>query len=514
MTDENFPGLWGAAEKWPERDAIIELEGRTSTFQELAAASNQVARGIQSMGLEVGNSIAVMMPNCLEVFEVFYATAQTGMYYTGLNSQLVPEEIAYVLENSETKLVFVHERYREQLEEALEYCDLAADNCLWIDDGGAASSYTEFKNSQSKELPERRSSGHVMLYSSGTTGKPKGIRPDLPEAPPGAYESSRAFVAAVFDFVPGEGVHLVNGPLYHSGPNVYAMVAVHYGHTAIIMGKWDAEQALYAIDKYRVTNTMMVPTMFRRLLKLPEEVRAQYDLSSVTVLAHAAEPCPKPLKHAMIDWVGPILFEGYGGTEGPGTSCNSEEWLRKPGTVGKAMPGVEIKILDDEGNELPVGEVGTVYISAAQMGLPKYFKDEEKSQEAIRGNFFTLGDMGSVDEENWLFLADRRSDLIISGGVNIYPAEIEQVLQAHVDVYDAAVIGLPNEEWGQEVKAIVQLVDPGKGTDDMVQQLTEFCSTKLAKYKWPKSIDFAKIPRSDSGKLYKRKLKEKYLIEQ
>jgi long-chain acyl-CoA synthetase len=306
--------------------------------------------------------------------------------------------------------------------------------------------------------------------------------------------------------------HLCTGPLYHAAPLAFSLaLPLAWGIGVVLMDGWDPEETLRLVDEYRVTHTHMVPTMFHRLLAVEPDVRDRYDISSLRRIVHGAAPCPVHVKQALMDWLGPIVFEYYAATEGGGTTVTPEEWLAKPGTVGKAEPG-NIQIRDDEGNVLPPGEVGTIYNLAPEEAEERfeYFKDTDKTSRAYAGNYFTLGDMGYLAEDGWLFLTDRSADLIISGGVNIYPAEVDAVLLTHAAVGDACTVGIPNDEWGEEVKSVVQLKDPSQASPALAQELIEYCRGRLAHYKCPRTLDFDEVPRHDTGKLYRRFVREKY----
>ena len=350
-----------------------------------------------------------------------------------------------------------------------------------------------------------------MNYTSGTTGKPKGVRRPLPGTTPEASSMGFGGMLFLFRLQPqDDNVHIVGSPLYHTAVLVFSGGALHIGHTIVVMDKWTPEGMLERIERYRVTNSHMVPTQFHRLLALPDEVKEKYDVSSLRHMVHAAAPCPPEIKRRMIEWWGPVIDEYYAASEGGGTIVFPDEWLKKPGTVGKAWPISEVVILDDEGNPLPAGEIGTVYMHM-QTGNFEYYKDKEKTDKSRKGKYFTVGDIGYLDEDGYLFLCDRKADMIISGGANIYPAEIESVLLTHPKVGDAAVFGIPHEDWGEEVKAVIEPapgVDPGPALAD---EILSFSRDKLAKFKMPKSIDFvAEMPRDPNGKLYKRKLRDPY----
>jgi long-chain acyl-CoA synthetase len=308
----------------------------------------------------------------------------------------------------------------------------------------------------------------------------------------------------------GDGVHLVGSPLYHTAPLVFAGVSMHVGHTLVVMEKWTPEDSLAVMARHRVTTSHMVPTQFHRLLALPDEVKKRYDLSSLRHMIHAAAPCPVDVKRKMLAWWGPTIYEYYAASEGGGTIVTPEEWLKHPGTVGRPWPGSEIRILDDDGNPRPTGEPGTVYM---QLGVQdfEYHKDPAKTSANRRDGFFTVGDVGYLNAEGYLFLCDRKIDMIISGGANIYPAEVEAALLAHPKVGDVAVFGIPDDDWGEQVKAVVEPAAGATAGPALAEELLAFCATHIAKYKSPKSIDFiAEMPRDPNGKLYKRKLRDPY----
>ena len=508
---ETFPGFWQAAEQVPDKMALQEVDGRSQTFRELLQKSNQVARGLQQLGLVEGDSVAVLLPNCLEVFEIFFATSQIGLYYTAVNHYLAAAEIGYILDNSEAKRLFIHVSYREKLLQALGFSEFPIEHCIWV--GGEethAGAYCAFQSGQSTEMPAHRIGGQTMLYSSGTTGKPKGVRHPLPNTYPGEFHSCRGNALSIFGVKPYDEVHLVNGPLHHAGPLQFAAVSLHFGHTVVVTGKWDAQHCLKLLAEHDITTTMMVPTMFARLLHLPPEARGRRQFPQLAVLISSAASCPVPVKREMIEWFGPVIFDFYGGTEGAGTACSSDQWLQKPGTSGPPVPGVQVKIIDDDGEDLPVGEIGTVFLTPVQGAtLPQYHKDEEKSAAVIRGEFYTIGDMGYLDKDGWLFLVDRRSDLIISGGVNIYPSEVEQVLIQHQAVQDVAVVGKPDDEWGHVPWAFITLQTGFVDSAEFRQELLSFAEDKLARFKLPKALKVVdELPRADNGKLYRRRLLE------
>ena len=337
------------------------------------------------------------------------------------------------------------------------------------------------------------------------------MRRPLPGIPPEDAAFGFGGIMFLFSVQPhDDNVHFCGSPLYHTAVLVFAGGSIHLGHTVVVLEKWTPEDTLRLIEKYRVTTSHMVPTQFHRMLALPEEVRNKYDLSSLRHMVHAAAPCPVDVKRRMIEWWGPVIDEYYAASEGGGTYVFPDEWMKKPGTVGKPWPISEVKIFDDDGNELPTGEIGTVYMHM-QTGNFEYHKDKEKTDKNRLGKFWTVGDIGYFDEDGYLFLCDRKADMIISGGANIYPAEIESVLLMHPKVGDAAVFGIPHDDWGEEVKAVIEPAAGIEPSDDLAHEILTFCADKLAKFKTPKSIDFTpELPRDPNGKLYKRKLRDPY----
>jgi long-chain acyl-CoA synthetase len=503
-------GFWTIAAADPGRMAVVDAEERTTTFGELLVVSNQVAHGLRALGLQRGDGIAVVLPNDQAFLELYLAATQIGLYITPVNFHLTGPEIAYILGDAEAKALVAGERYADVATAAADEAGLPAEACFAVGKVKGFRPYEELKDGQPTEPPPDRTAGQTMLYTSGTTGRPKGVRRPLPEADPDTAASLAALLASLFDVEAGTGVHLVAGPLYHAAPLAFGTGALHLGQGDVLMDKWTPERTLELIERYRVTSSHMVPTMFHRLLALPDEVKARYDVSSLRNVIHAAAPCPVDVKRRMIEWWGPVIYEYYAATEGGGTYVKPNEWLDRPGTVGRAFPGATIKILDDDGNECPPGTSGTVYMGSA-IGAFEYYKDPEKTANSRRGDLFTVGDVGYLDEDGWLFLNDRKADMIISGGVNIYPTEIEAALLSHPSVGDAAVFGVPNEEWGEEVKAVVQPAEGVEPSPELAEDLVVHCRSRLAGYKVPRSVDFrAELPRYPTGKLYKRLLRDEY----
>jgi long-chain acyl-CoA synthetase len=514
MTFDNF---WGFARKHPRHVAIVDADGRGITEGELLAGVNQLSRGLQSLGLRRGDSIAAMLPNSAEALEVFLAMQQIGLYLTPINYHLVGPEIAHILQDCEARVFVVHERYADACRNAVEETGFAADRVYTVGSIPGFNRYQDLKAGQATTPPDGRSLGAVMNYTSGTTGRPKGVRRPLPETPIEDTDLGAPLAGYKITRDEPDNVHLLACPWYHTAPTILAAPSMHLGHTLVIMDRFQPEQALELIQRYRVTLTHLVPTQFVRLLALPEEERRHYDTSSLRHVIHGAAPCAPDLKRRMIEWLGPVIDEYYASTEGVGgTIIFSDEWLRKPGSVGKARNETEIVIMDDDGNVLPPRQVGIVYSVTRGRPAFEYFKDPDKTERSRRGEYRTVGDVGYLDEDGYLFLSDRKSDMIISGGVNIYPAEIESVLIGHPRVADVAVFGVPNAEWGEEVKAVVELL-PGQRPrpDEVRAELLEFLEGRLARYKLPKSIDFMdELPRDPNGKLYKRRLRDPYWVGQ
>ena len=509
MSARNF---WQRAEREPDRVAVVEADGREIRAGQLLGSANQLVHALRQLGLKRGDSIAAVLPNSVEAFEVYLAMQQAGWYLTPVNFHLVGPEVAYILQDCEAKVLIAHERFAEASTAALQELGAAQPRAFAVGHIPGFESYADLKAAQPSTIPENRSLGIIMNYTSGTTGRPKGVRRRLPEGAPEDAELRSGLLGYRVSPDETDNVHLLACPWYHTAPMVMAGPSVHMGHPLVIMDRFDAESCLALIDQRRVTITHLVPTQFVRLLGLSEDVKQRYDVSSMRHGIHGAAPIAPDIKRRMIEWWGPVLEEYYASTEGVGgTVIFSDEWLARPGSVGKPRQGSELVIMDDEGNILPPGQVGTIYSYNPNRELFQYFKDSEKTQQSRRGKYATVGDMGYLDEDGYLYLSDRKADMIISGGVNIYPAEIEAALISHPKVADVAVFGIPNDEWGEEVKAVVE---PGQGvqaSDTLVEELLGFLGSRIAKFKLPRSIDFTDaLPRDPNGKLYKRKLREAY----
>jgi long-chain acyl-CoA synthetase len=505
-------GFWNLAQRDPGQLALVTPDERRLTAGELLARANRLVHGLRALGLRTGDVVATVLPNSSEMLETYLAALQAGFYLVPINHHLTASETAYILEDSGAKAFVGSERFADA-------CVVAVNEVRFPERARFASgslpgfrAWEELSAGQPDALPADRTAGQVMNYTSGTTGKPKGVRRPLTAIDPDDFASLFSMLLFLFGVQPKDGnVHLVGSPLYHTAVLMFAGCSLHMGHGVVLMDKWLPERHLQLIEKYRVTTSHMVPTQFHRLLALPDEVRSRYDLSSMRAMIHAAAPCPIDIKRRMLEWWGPVVWEYYAASEGGGTVVSPSEWLQKPGTVGKAWPMSEIKILDEQGHELPTREIGTVYMALGGGQDFEYHGDEQKTRANRRGRFFTVGDVGYLDEDGFLFLRDRKIDMIISGGANIYPAETEAVLLTHPKVGDAAVFGIPDEDWGEQVKAVIEPAPGVEAGPALADEIIVFCKEHLATYKCPKSIDFVDtLPRDPNGKLYKRKLRDPY----
>jgi long-chain acyl-CoA synthetase len=499
----------------PDKPAIVMAsDGLTLTFAEYERRCNRVAHLLRDAGLRRGDHVSVFMENNASMLEIEGGAERVGLYYTLINAYLAPEEVAYILTNSRSQLFFSSVAKRQVAQSAADLCPqierllmagLESPSGQWEPYEAAVAGFPSDPVAD-EEL------GAAMLYSSGTTGRPKGILRPLPSTRPAEALPVMEFVKVLFGMRDeDEMVYLNPAPLYHSAPQASVAASLRLGATSVVMEHFDPERWLQLVEAYKVTHCQMVPTMFSRLLRLPDEVRLRYDLSSLTRIIHAAAPCPVPTKQAMIDWLGPVIIEYYGATEANGfTFCDSTEWQAHPGTVGRCILG-ELLILDDEGRSCPTGTDGTIWFRGATAF--EYFEDPVKTAEnrTSDGSASTVGDVGHVDEDGYLYLTDRKSYMIISGGVNIYPQETENLLATHPAVLDVAVIGVPNDDLGEEVKAVVQPADPAGAGPELADQLISFCRDHLAHFKCPRTVDFVdELPRLPTGKLYKRLLRDQY----
>ncbi|MFE3656146.1 acyl-CoA synthetase [Streptomyces sp. NPDC059165] len=506
---ESARGFWAQAAADPDRTVLIAPGGEEWTAGRLHADVNRLVHGLRAAGLERGDAFAVVLPNGVEFFTAYLAATQAGFYLVPVNHHLVGPEIAWIVADSGAKVLVAHERYASAAVAAADASRLPASHRYAVGDVPGFRRYAELLDGQPIVPPGGRTLGWVMNYTSGTTGRPRGIRRPLPGTLP--EETHLGGFLGIFGITPFDGnVHLVCSPLYHTAVLQFAGASLHIGHRIVLMDKWSPEEMLRLIDRHACTHTHMVPTQFHRLLSLPDGVRSRYDVTSMRHAIHGAAPCPDHVKRAMIEWWGNCVEEYYAASEGGGAFATAEDWLKKPGTVGRAWPISELAVFDEEGHRLPPGELGTVYMKMSTGGF-SYHKDEDKTRKNRIGDFFTVGDLGFLDEEGYLFLRDRKIDMIISGGVNIYPAEIEAALLAHPSVADAAAFGIPHADWGEEVKAVVEPAEGSEPGPELAAEILAHCERQLAGYKRPKTIDFiAAMPRDPNGKLYKRRLRDPY----
>jgi long-chain acyl-CoA synthetase len=491
---------------------IMASSGEAVTYAELEARSNRLAHLLRKRGLRRLDHYAIFMENNSRYLEACGAGERSGLYFTCVNSYLTPGELAYIVNNSESRVLITSMAKLDIAREALKECP-KVELCI-VADGECGSERIVGLQEATSGLPGTpipdECIGTAMLYSSGTTGRPKGILRPLPEQPPGQQMALFDFLQKLWHYREGM-IYLSPAPLYHSAPQAAVNLTIRAGGTAVVMEHFDPERYLELIEKWRITHSQLVPTMFSRMVKLPRETRARYDLSSLEVAIHAAAPCPALVKDEMIKWWGPIIHEYYGATEGLGfTACNSKEWLAHRGTVGKVLLG-DLHILDENMQPCPPGTSGTVWFKTATPF--EYFNDPNKTSEArsADGSMSTVGDVGYVDRDGYLYLTDRATFMIISGGVNIYPQECENLLITHPKIADAAVFGVPNADLGEEVKAVVQPMPGVVPCADLAEELILFCSQALSRQKVPRSIDFEdELPRLPTGKLYKRYLRDRY----
>ncbi|MDP9846369.1 acyl-CoA synthetase [Streptosporangium lutulentum] len=504
-------GFWRLAQADPEWIAAVDPDGTEHRAGDLLARANRLVHGLRELGLKEGDGLCGLVPNGSDGLVLYLAALQAGWYYTPINWHLTGPEIGYIVADSEAQAFFIDERYAEEGLRGVTESGISSGRVFafgQVDGVPPASRLTEGRPATA---PADRTAGATMHYTSGTTGKPKGVRRALSGLDPDDAAEMMTFLPSLFGITPGkENVHLVTSPNYHTAVTQFGGTALQMGHTLVYMDKWDAEDMLRLCEKYRVTNSHMVPTHFKRLLALPEDVRSRYDLSSLRWMIHAAAPCPVPVKWAMFEWWGDCVYEYYAATEGGGTIATPEGWKKHPGTVGNAWPISELLIVDENLEPVPTGTPGTIYMK--MMGVAFEYKGDKAKTEANRlRDHFTVGDIGYLDEEGFLFLCDRKADMIISGGTNIYPAEIENELTVHPKISDVAVFGIPDDEWGEQIKAVVELVPGVTPSPELAAELIDSLKGRLSKMKWPKSIDFIEeMPREPNGKLLKRKLRDPY----
>jgi fatty-acyl-CoA synthase len=494
----------------PQKVAIQICEtGEQLTFAQLDHGANRVARVLRSLGIQRGDHVALLLPNGLDFLKTCFGLDRAGVYYTTINTRLTLDEIVHILQDCDARLFLMDSRL-DVVQDGLQ--TRLSNQVLKFCVGEPLAGFGDWKGalSDASDAPiEDASQGLDMLYSSGTTGRPKGVKWPLVHRPAGERTMLVDLLQPLFSY-DEHTRYLSPAPLYHAAPLRHCMSVVKLGGTIYVMQHFDAEQSLAWIDRFKITHAQWVPTMFVRLLKLPEEKRLQFDLSSLNMALHAAAPCPVEVKHRMLAWWGNIIHEYYAGTENNGfCAITPDEWLSHPGSVGRARQG-RLHICDEQGNELPAGATGLVYFSDGPEF--SYHKDPEKTAQSRNAlGWSTLGDIGFLDPEGYLYLVDRKAFMIISGGINIYPQEVENVLIDHPQVLDVAVVGVPDEDLGESVKAVVQLVDPLEANAALSEELIAFCRQRLASFKCPRSIDFdAALPRHPTGKLYKQLVRDRY----
>jgi long-chain acyl-CoA synthetase len=506
-------GFYQLAVTDPDRTAVINLQGIDSagtavTFGQLGQRVNQVSRALRAHGLAAGDVIAAIVHNGPEYLELMLAAGQVGVIVVPVNWHLTVPEVLYIVGDSGAGLVVAA---ADQARE-LSLDDLPAHRFVIGGEAPGWRPYADLGAAESGSPPPDRQAGGMMLYTSGTTGHPKGVHNTLPRSDPDTMAALFGGIPRGYGVTAGQGVHLVCSPMYHAAPGGHALGFLHAGHTIVIQARFDPEGMLAAVERYQVTTVHMVPTHFHRLLRLPDEARARYDVSSLQAVIHAGAPCPVPIKKQMLDWLGPIVWEYLGSTEGSVSRVSPQDWLARPGTVGRPLPGLTVKILGPDGDELPAGEPGTIYFGYPERAPSfEYHHDPQKTAASRRGNLVTAGDYGYFDGDGYLYLLDRRTDLIISGGVNVYPAEIEQHLITHPAVLDVAVIGVPDPDWGQRVVAVVQPDPDVTAGDELAAELIEHCRKELASFKCPRRFEFVTdFPRTESGKVQRRVLRDAY----
>jgi long-chain acyl-CoA synthetase len=518
-------GFFALAERVPDRPALVDPSGRTLAYGQLADWSDRLGRGLREAGMSQGDTLALVLPSGSELLALYAAAIRAGLRVVVVNWHLTAGEIAYILDNSAARMIVAHERFADAAGPAAATLPAGArwsvgpipgfrpldDLADPTDPADAAEPAHPADRAGKPEDPVP--GGQVMFYTSGTTGRPKGVRKILPPVAPELICLSTGIgvrALPLADALASDAVTLVGGPLYHAAPLASAAMALDGGGKVVLMDGWTAEAFLELVERHGVTQASMVPTMFHRLLALPEPVRKAADVSSLRSVSHAGAPCPLDVKRRMIEWWGPIITESYSATEGAGTSVTSAEWLERPGTVGRPSPGVTLRIVDDDGRDCPVGTPGRVYLSQTLWRF-EYHGDPEKTDAQRLDGMFTVGDIGYVDDAGYLFLCDRVADVIVSGGVNIYPAEVEGILLEHPAVADAVVVGAPNDEWGEEVRAVVEPAAGVLPTDATAEELIAYCRDRLAHYKCPVAVDFvATVQRDPNGKVRKAAIRDRY----
>lgn len=499
------------AQSKPDTPALIDERG-ISTWAELNTKVNRVISGLRAQGLETGDSVAIFAGNCREYFELILAANHIGVIYVPVNWHFTAEEMVYVVKDAGCKMLFIEDQFADRLKELGD--DLAEVTSIVIRGTQSTTTYDPWAEGFAAAEPEDECMGGPMFYTSGTTGRPKGVRSTTfaGTTPLAALEMMAGGMSGMLS-IPNDGTTLLCGPVYHSAQWAFSVFPLLAGSTVVMRHKFDAAETLEIIDQHQVTNVHLVPTQFTRLLRVDDAKREQFKGQDLQIVWHGAAPCPPAIKQGMIDWWGPVINEYYGSTEGSiVTTATSQDWMDRPGTVGIASAMVEISIIGEDGVTLPTGDSGEIYVKNL-MGTDFEYHNEPEKTAAVHKEpgMFTFGDIGYFDSDGYLYLSDRKIDMIISGGVNIYPAEIEGVLATHPAVQDVAVFGIPCEEFGEEVKAAVELVPGYSAGPELDAQLDEHCRSQLAGYKAPRSYDVvSEMPRHETGKLYKRLLRDVY----
>ncbi|MDB5469536.1 MAG: acyl-CoA synthase [Caulobacter sp.] len=493
------------ADLQPEAVCVVDPDGTEHAFAQVNAQANRLVRLLRAQGLEAGDSVALICSNRVEFVEVLAATLRSGLRLTPVNWHLSADEIGYIVRDCEAKAVIGEARVSVLAEAVAQGPDVQVRLVV----GGAVEGFDSYAEAiapfDGSDIADPVL-GNGMMYTSGTTGRPKGVHRNVPVVTPYITYPMRGYV-------PGQSVQMCAGPAYHAAPLAFDVRAAMAGGAVLVfVDKWDSEQVLRTIAERRVTHFHLVPIMFQRLLALPAEVKAKYATDHVQFIIHGAAPCPPEVKRAMIDWFGPVLTEYYAGSEGgAGFLIDSHEWLAKPGSVGKRPALLQVRILDEAGNDLPNGQAGAIYQQMPPGGGFTYFKDEAKTSASRVGDFFTMGDVGYFDEDDYLFLTGRNAETIISGGVNIYPQEIDNELVKHAAVADSATIGAPHDEWGEQVKAVILLKPGHQPSPELADEILAFARANLPGFKVPRSLDFvADLPRSEAGKIQRNKVRAPY----
>jgi long-chain acyl-CoA synthetase len=495
--------VWAAVQ--PDAVAVVDPTGEESTFAKVNARANQLVRLLRSRGLKEGDAVALICSNRAEFVETLAASLRAGLRLTPVNWHLSSEEIAYILRDCEAKALIAEARIPTVAAAAAASPELV----VKLAAGGAIEGFESYGPALDRFGPEDildPSLGNTMMYTSGTTGRPKGVHRPNPVVVPQATYALRGYER-------GRSVQLCAGPAYHAAPLAFDVrAAMGAGVPLVFLDKWSSEEVLATISERRVTHLHLVPIMFQRLLALPAQVKARHPVDHVRYLVHGAAPCPPEVKRAMIDWFGPVLSEYYAGSEGgAGFAIDSHEWLRKPGSVGKRPALLKVRIIGENGEDLPNGQPGQIYHQLPPGGGFTYFKDEAKTQAGRIDGFFTMGDVGYFDEDDYLFLTGRNAETIISGGVNIYPQEIDNALIKHEAVADSATVGVPHDEWGEEVRAVVLLKPEHQPSEALAQEILAFARSALPGFKAPRGLDFVSdLPRSEAGKIQRNRVRAKY----